>query len=1652
MVMAAFFMAPAYAGNQHGNKGAKEISSEPPTPEMLREVDEINQNIRKKGAKWKAGVTSMIRLSPEERKARAGGLLLPPEEQKLLDQMLKELVLSQGGDPSQLVSSALLSEATTSSSSSAMGTPSSLSTPSMSLSELAATLTLPAKLDYRDYNGGNYVTSVKNQECGNCWAFASTAALESRVLLDLNMPGVDLDLSEKITTVCSGAGSCSGGWMVTDFFVNTGLPPESDYTGSIDGGCSAAKPGWQLDSYKATGYQSWRFNSVEEVKTALFTYGPMFVEMVVWNEFFAHDSGIYSWSGEPQGYTLHAVELVGYDDENSCFIAKNSWGTRWGEEGFFRIAYSQFPRFAQFGLAYTGAYGPRLGSIINTPVSGSTLKGTNYIITGFAAPNPSSRVQEFSVSTDGGASWYPAIDTSGDGSWRTWNYNWTLPADGFYDRILLSRAVDVDGTIETPRPGYSITVDNTPPELREALYVVGNYIGRLDGAFIDGRGATISIRMADNLSVPIVELSEDGGAWITVPYVEGYAGDLYILYSWRPSSAGPHQIKIRGTDGAGNITEYIANISSGWPTSTITAPINGAAVHGASIPVTGTAADTSGAGLRQVEVSMDGGATWALAAGTANWSYTWASTVIPGASYNIRSRATDNAGRVELPGAGVTVTGIPITITADCQPSGRTGVAYSCRLIASNGVEPYRWSTSGILPPGLALTELNPTTAEITGYPDASGTYTFTVQVTDEVSITATKALSIAIYDLLTITTATLPNGAQGREYNQVLSASGGSAPYTWSVTGNFPAGLKLNDASGEITKAPAASGWFDFTVRVTDANSVTADKSFNIWIDPDTTAPTTTAYPAGGTYIAAQNVILKTNGAATIYCTTDGSMPVVPDSVCPTVVRAVDSLTLKYFSVDPYGNREDVKTETYTITGGEVWGWGENDNRQLNDGTWENRNSPVQIIGMSDVIDIAGAYVHSIALKRDGTIRTWGNDNWGQLGWGNDALTGITAVAAGTWHSVVLKKDGTVWAWGANYYGQLGYVSQQANPFPSQVPGLSDCTAVASAAYYSAALKKDGTVWAWGGGNPTVRQVDGLNGIVALAMGESNQFALKNDGTVWDWSNGGTIVDGLSSIVAIAAGANHTLALKNDGTVWAWGDNSNGQFGDGTRDSSSIPIQVPGLADVKALAAGTYHSVALKNDGTVWAWGVNVFGELGDNTNIDSTVPVQVANLSAVVALGHGWRYTFAVKQAPLTVATESLPATTPGSEYRQHLAATGGLRDYSWSVSAGTLPAGLELEPFTGLISGSATIVGEFNFTIQVTDANNVTSTKDLSIGVYDPVSITTTSLAPGTYPQPYSQTLSAAGGKAPYSWSISGSLPFNLALNRSTGEITGRPYPAGTYTFTVQVTDAASIRAMKEFSITIYDQLTITTATLPNGEQGREYGQVLSASGGLAPYTWSVAGNFPAGLDLNPASGEISKAPVVAAAWFGFTVSVTDANSMTADKYFYIFIDPDTTAPTTTVYPAGGSYITAQNVVLKTNEAATIYCTTDGSMPVVPDSVCPTVVRAVDSLTLKYFSVDAYGNREDVKNAVYSITGGDVWAWGQNIYGQLGDGTGTFSSIPVKTTGLQGVVSAAAGASHSIAVLNDGTVWTWGGTFMASLETGRRTTAPFRFRCPG
>ena len=218
----------------------------------------------------------------------------------------------------------------------------------------------------------------------------------------------------------------------------------------------------------------------------------------------------------------------------------------------------------------------------------------------------------------------------------------------------------------------------------------------------------------------------------------------------------------------------------------------------------------------------------------------------------------------------------------------------------------------------------------------------------------------------------------------------------------------------------------------------------------------------------------------------------------------------------------------------------------------------PRQISGFFGVIAVAAGSYHCLAIKCDGTVWAWGSNNYGELGYDTpfnnpacipsqiNGLTGVRGVRGGFHHSLALKSDGTVWSWGYNSKGQLGDGTTANRIIPGQVAGLTAVAAVATGpeAYHNLALKFDGTVWAWG----------------------ANDYGQLGDGSTTDRHTPVRVV-ALNGVVAIAAARSQSFAVRDDGSVWAWGYNGDGQLGNSTTSDSHTPIQVSQATGLTSVA-----------------------------------------------------------------------------------------------------------------------------------------------------------------------------------------------------------------------------------------------------------------------------------------------------------------------------------------------------------------------------------------------------------------------------------------------------------------------------------------------------
>jgi alpha-tubulin suppressor-like RCC1 family protein len=274
----------------------------------------------------------------------------------------------------------------------------------------------------------------------------------------------------------------------------------------------------------------------------------------------------------------------------------------------------------------------------------------------------------------------------------------------------------------------------------------------------------------------------------------------------------------------------------------------------------------------------------------------------------------------------------------------------------------------------------------------------------------------------------------------------------------------------------------------------------------------------------------------------------------------------------------------------GTLWSWGLNTNGQLGDGTVTNKSSPVLVVGgFSDWTQVSSGLDHSLGIRANGIAWAWGKGSLGRLGTGDTTnrsspvsvaggFTDWNQISAGAYHSVGLRKNGTAWAWGSNLYGQLGNYTYSTQSRSSPVSVLG-----------------------------------GFTDWIQLTAGGNHNLGLRANGTAWAWGGNGygpvgdgtvnnksspvSVVGAITNWIQLSAGAAHSIGLRSNGTAWTWGQNTAGQLGTGNTTNRSSPVSVVGgFTNWVQLSAGT-GSFGIRGNGTAWAWGSNYGGGLGDGS-----------------------------------------------------------------------------------------------------------------------------------------------------------------------------------------------------------------------------------------------------------------------------------------------------------------------------------------------------------------------------------------------------------------------------------------------------------------------
>jgi len=698
----------------------------------------------------------------------------------------------------------------------------------------------------------------------------------------------------------------------------------------------------------------------------------------------------------------------------------------------------------------------------------------------------------------------------------------------------------------------------------------------------------------------------------------------------------------------------------------------------------------------------------------------------------------------------------------------------------------------------------------------------------------------------------------------------------------------------------------------------------------------------------------------------------------------------------------------------------------------------------------VAAGGAHTCALTIGGEVQCWGSNTFGQLGAGTAtsrstpaAVTGLTggvaAVAAGNGHTCAVTTGGEVRCWGYNTNSQLGDGTKTWRATPVTVTGLTTgVAAVAAGGSHTCALTTDGGVQCWG----------------------SNTSGQLGDGTTANRSTPVAVTGLTGGVAAVAAGWSHTCALTTGGGVQCWGDNTSGELGDGTTTWRATPVTVTGLTSgVAAVTAGNGYTCALTIDGVVRCWGSNASGQLGDGTTTNRLTPVAVTGVTGgVVAVDAGKGQTCAL--------------TAGGAAQCWGDNTSGQLGD-------GTTTNRLTPVAVTGLTGGVAAVRAGGSHTCALTTGGGVqcwgwNTSGQLGDGttINRSTLVTVTGLTSGVVAVgaggSHTCALTTGGGVQCWGDNTSGQVGDGTTTNRSTPEaVTGLTSGVGAIatgsSHTCALTTGGGVQCWGDNTHgqvgddTTMSRLTPVTVTgLTSGvaavTAGAFHTCALTTGGGVQCWGDNTYGQLGDGTLTQQRWTPVAVtglthgvAAVTAGAFHTCALTTSTGMQCWGANWNGQLGDGTTTNRSTPMAVTGlTSGVTAVAVggfhTCTLVASGEVQCWGDNAFGQLGDGTTTQRLTpvAVTGLTSGVAAVAA-GSR----HTCAVTTGGEVQCWGNNTDGELGDGTTTERLTPVAVTGLtSGVAAVAAGSRHTCAVMTGGGVQCWGDNVYRQLGDGSPT----------
>ncbi|MBD3920228.1 hypothetical protein H8B09_15790 [Paenibacillus sp. PR3] len=657
---------------------------------------------------------------------------------------------------------------------------------------------------------------------------------------------------------------------------------------------------------------------------------------------------------------------------------------------------------------------------------------------------------------------------------------------------------------------------------------------------------------------------------------------------------------------------------------------------------------------------------------------------------------------------------------------------------------------------------------------------------------------------------------------------------------------------------------------------------------------------------------------------------------------------------------------------GGTLKTWGYNNYGQLGIGDTLNRSTPVNVSGIGNVRQIVeGAYFTAVLLE-DGTVKSWGYNAYGQLGLGDTTnrtapavvtgLSGVKQLAAGTSFALALMQDGSVKSWGFNGYGQAGINDTTSRYSPTAIE-LSGVKQIAAGGNFSLALMQDGTVKAWG-----------YNTNGQLGLGDTTSRLVP------------TNIPGLTSVSQIYAGESSVYAILADGTVKVWGYNVYGQLGLGDTANRLNPTTLSGLTSVAQIAAGNYYALAVLMDGSMKGWGDNFSGQLGLGHTTQQLSPVSIPNVGNVKQAVAGYNFSVAV-------TTDGQIKSWGDNGYGQL-----GLGDTSSRKNPVKIAIDGTVKQMLATGNSSYTLLSDGS--IRVWGLNS-----DGQLGLGD----TTNRLSPTTITGIANVKQFAASSSHVLALLSDGTVKAwgnNSYGQLGVGDTTSRLSP-------IQISGLSNVKAVAagtNFSVALLSDGTVktwgynasgqlglgdtTNRNVPVVMTGMIGVQQIFAGGSIA-FAWMGDGTIK-GWGSNE-SGQLGVGDTSVRTSPTVIAGLNDVKQLAIGSNYTMALAYDGTVK---VWGYNGSYQLGIS---------------DGLQ-----RTTPTVLTNLSNVKQL-----AAGN----SHSFAILDDGSVKGWGFNVYGQLGFGDTTTKSIPTTVLSLSDVAQIDAGASHTLALLNNGTIQEWG-----------------------